>query len=357
MFKNMSNSRLVGYNCRLCLKKEVKKMAIIPKDRYPDGTISTDVANYPYGKAKDVSTPGGVDGVPWEDALVNDIWGFFQAMLKDTAITPSSNPETAIASQYLDAIKRYTIASQTIAQTKNNALTPASVIDIEPCYILDSTKTKIIPITTTISKDLSATWVAGVTDGGRAAVVPYNIDTWYHEFAIMTDDGIVSAYYDTSPTAANRPVGYNIFKRTGSYYNKSNNNIAPFVQNNRIFAYKDPSFTYDFTAAPLPANTQVYKTVYSPLGIKTAAQIKFSIDTIDPVGAVYFTVESPDINDYDIVSSKARTGMSTTVNIDFDAYIFTGVITDSISRVWVKVNISDYEGHGLTTHGYEDITL
>jgi hypothetical protein len=61
-------------------------------------------ANYPYGGAKNVSAPGDGTGTPWVAELVNDIFGFQQALLSAAAITPSGNSETAIASQMKDAL-------------------------------------------------------------------------------------------------------------------------------------------------------------------------------------------------------------------------------------------------------------
>lgn len=85
-------------------------MAINPNTQYP-GQVETPDANYPYGGAKNETTPstptvpGSLDGTPLEKAMLNDIFGFQQALLTEAAIVPSGNAETALASQYLDALK------------------------------------------------------------------------------------------------------------------------------------------------------------------------------------------------------------------------------------------------------------
>jgi len=79
-------------------------MAIAPKDRYPGQTIAGDTS-YPYGKARDIGTSGDGSGTPWEKDLVNDFFGFFQAILVAAAIVPTGISDTALVSQYLDAIK------------------------------------------------------------------------------------------------------------------------------------------------------------------------------------------------------------------------------------------------------------
>jgi hypothetical protein len=79
-------------------------MAINPETQYP-GKIAPSSAAYPYGQARNVTTPGDGTGTPWEAALVNDLFGFLQAMLSEGSVVPSGSPETATASQYLTALK------------------------------------------------------------------------------------------------------------------------------------------------------------------------------------------------------------------------------------------------------------
>lgn len=78
-------------------------MAAIPSALYP-GQIATD-ANYPHGKARNLTVEGDGSGTPFEQAWVNDLWGFQQALLAAAGITPSGTPDRVGASQYLDAIK------------------------------------------------------------------------------------------------------------------------------------------------------------------------------------------------------------------------------------------------------------
>lgn len=85
--------------------REVRlKMAIIPETEFP-GKIIAGNANYPYGQARDITTPSDGTGTPWRSSLVNDIFGFLQATLIEGGVTPSGTPDTAVASQYLTAIE------------------------------------------------------------------------------------------------------------------------------------------------------------------------------------------------------------------------------------------------------------
>lgn len=82
-------------------------MAIHPENQYP-GKIAPSTSSYPYGEARNITTPGDGTGTPWEQALINDLFGFQQALLTESGLTPSGSPDTATASQYLAAIKTLT---------------------------------------------------------------------------------------------------------------------------------------------------------------------------------------------------------------------------------------------------------
>lgn len=79
-------------------------MAIIPESQYP-GKITPASTEYPYGQARNITLPGDGTGTPWEAALVNDIFGFQQAILSGADIVPSGDPEKVGTSQYLDALR------------------------------------------------------------------------------------------------------------------------------------------------------------------------------------------------------------------------------------------------------------
>lgn len=79
-------------------------MAIIPKNKYPANTSTSDAA-YPHGKARNQNTPGDGTGTPLEADWINDLWGFLQALLAAGGIAPSNLPDKVGTSQYLDAIK------------------------------------------------------------------------------------------------------------------------------------------------------------------------------------------------------------------------------------------------------------
>lgn len=80
-------------------------MAISPKIAYPGKIDLSDPTGYPLGKARNITVPTDGTGTPLESKWVNDVFGFFQALLDDAGAAPSNTPEKVGASQYLDAIK------------------------------------------------------------------------------------------------------------------------------------------------------------------------------------------------------------------------------------------------------------
>jgi len=79
-------------------------MAISLTVKYP-GQIDTDGA-YPYGKPRNRSAPGATDGTPLEEAWMQDLHGFLQAILGADGATPSGTPDSGSSSQYFVALRR-----------------------------------------------------------------------------------------------------------------------------------------------------------------------------------------------------------------------------------------------------------
>ena len=132
-------------------------MAINPETQYP-GKITPASEAFPYGSARNVTVPGDGTGTPWEAALLNDIFGFQQALLSGAGIVPTGNPDEVGASQYLDAIKAI-IGSRTYA-TVAAMVADDSLIDGSRVLTFDSSRFE--------------TWVVAVTgdvllDNGRFA--------------------------------------------------------------------------------------------------------------------------------------------------------------------------------------------
>lgn len=92
-------------------------MAIIPEDEFP-GKILPASAEYPLGKARNITLPEDNTGTPLTANLINDFWGFFQALLAQEGITASGSPDEVGDSQYLDALNALVLSSTgSVAQT------------------------------------------------------------------------------------------------------------------------------------------------------------------------------------------------------------------------------------------------
>lgn len=84
-------------------------MSIIPAEKYPGKTAGKS-AEYPLGKARNISSTGDGSGTPLEQAWVNDLFGFQQAILKAADIVASGAPDTAQNSQVLEAMRKLFLA-------------------------------------------------------------------------------------------------------------------------------------------------------------------------------------------------------------------------------------------------------
>lgn len=108
-------------------------MAIVPETKYA-GKITPASADYPYGEARNITLPGDGTGTPWEAGLVNDIFGFQQALLSAASIVPTGNPEKVGASQYLQSLQK--LFSVVIDQPANME---ASTLPAGTCALLKET--------------------------------------------------------------------------------------------------------------------------------------------------------------------------------------------------------------------------
>src|ERR1700753_3460764 len=89
-------------------------MALNPKLRYP-GQVPVGASGYPYGAAQNDLVEDDGTGTPYEKDLVNDVFGFQQALLAEASITPSGEPDAVGASDYLNALKVVATAQANVA--------------------------------------------------------------------------------------------------------------------------------------------------------------------------------------------------------------------------------------------------
>lgn len=118
----------------------------------------------------------------------------------------------------------------------------------------DNADTLTIRRTTTIVKQIDATWAEGTNLGGRAPTVALAANTWYHCFVIRkASDGTLDAGFDTSLIAANLLTvlggAYTTFRRVGSIRTDGASAILNFVHahDGRTFYWASPPLDVDTT--------------------------------------------------------------------------------------------------------------
>ena len=132
-------------------------MAISPIVQYPT-QVAPVTSGYPYGGAQNITTPGDNTGTPWEAALLNDIFGQQQALLRAAGIVPSGSPDQVGTSQYLQAIQLLAAGGAEIhsaAGTNAIVLTPITDRQFAPALYEGQRVTWKQPTTNTSTMSLS----------------------------------------------------------------------------------------------------------------------------------------------------------------------------------------------------------
>lgn len=197
-------------------------MAIRLITQYP-AQVGAPTAAYPHGVPRNVSAPSAGDGTPWEEAWVKDIYGFLSKLIDDAAIVHSGVADTALASQYLQALKVLflqatqlesaggTILETTSRLTKTGLEGLRIVRDSATLWTTNSGRGRHIIaddaesiLAASLQKDISATWSVGAAGGGvPAAIHPIAANQMVRLFVVSKPDGTSDIAVDTSPVAAN----------------------------------------------------------------------------------------------------------------------------------------------------------
>lgn len=141
-------------------------MAINPATKYP---LQTEPASteFPYGKAQNVTISGDGKGTPWEKDLINDVFGFQQALLKAGGLTPSGSPDEVGASQYLQSLfKSSGLVKESYALLR--LVTSTQLSDKTSCLITDDGISGFFTLdkTDAVTVDNGGTVIVDA-DGGR----------------------------------------------------------------------------------------------------------------------------------------------------------------------------------------------
>jgi len=141
--------------------------------------------------------------------------------------TWAASGSSAVISGYING---YTLS--------NDGTTPNTVLDIAAGYAADSTNAVMIT-GTAFTKSTAGTWAAGSGNNGLGTGLTLVASTWYHVFAII-NGGSFDVYFDTSPTAANKPTSTTAFRYIGSFKTDASSHILAFYQNGQQFLWAVP---------------------------------------------------------------------------------------------------------------------
>lgn len=217
-------------------------MAIIPASQYP-GQITPASTGYPYGSARDVSSPGAGDGTPVNQAWVNDSWGFLQRLLQEGGVTPSGSPDTVVSSDYFNALEIW-VRSQSngvVGDSRNIVMsvpTPATsaTLTADQVVVAESLTGKQYRVNN-VSKTINlGTTGAGGMDTGAAPnpgfVAIYLIYNPATDASALLATNATSSVASTVYAGANMPSGYTASALV-SVWRTFSGTLAPGLQQDR----------------------------------------------------------------------------------------------------------------------------
>lgn len=194
-------------------------MAINLLLQYP-GQVGAVSGSYPFGTPRNVSAPAAGDGTPWEQAWLRDKEGFWQKILTDAGIVPSGTADTALASQYFQALQTLFLERSELVSNGGDILeitnrlpsthrdglqvirNTSVLMSTEPGSARNQPNTDDLVLPLLMQKNISTTWVQGTGNGGLPdGLAP--AAGWIRRFIVSHPDGTADLCWDTSPTAAN----------------------------------------------------------------------------------------------------------------------------------------------------------
>lgn len=140
-------------------------MAIRPDTKYSGQIDTSDSTNYPYGKARNVTTSGDGTGTPLEKDWLNDWWGFVQHLFDETSSVPSGNVDTAVSSQIYDTLLKI-LKRDLPVRYVGLVTSPSSSTDI---YVSEAGKG--IQSVSSSSTTITVTFAGSITSGASAAAI------------------------------------------------------------------------------------------------------------------------------------------------------------------------------------------
>lgn len=230
-------------------------------------------------------------------------------------------------------------------RSAGNISASGSTVTISPGSWRSLGDTTNIFLISSISKVIqsSGAWAAGGGGNGLFSGAKAN-STWYHVFAIRNDStGAVDAGFDTSLTAANRPAGWNAFRRVGSVFVTASGNILGFRQAGSTFWYQSP--ISDLVNSGLGNLLQISVALTVPLGVRVTAN--FIASVLPPSAAtigVGFSLPGDSSSTNSILATNGNGGV-----------VEISRLTNTSRQIGIQANNNTFaSGLYLFTTGYTD---
>ena len=249
------------------------------------------------------------------------------ALVSEGNAATSETNAAAFAAAALVSENNAAIGS-TVSFNNISGLVPSNAADadhditISTGRAFDSTETKLLELTSTLTKQIDAAWAAGDNLGGLFSGT-VAADTTYHLFIIEKDlDGSIDAGFDDNVLATNIPAGYTAYRRVASFLTDGSANLLEFsaietAGGGYRLTYKDIQKDLDTTAqttAEVSLKLTIPQGLFRPLGHLKATLNNTSSATIVITEATQTDVDPVGVEDLRVNNTFSAGNMDRVVN-------------------------------------------
>lgn len=215
-------------------------------------------------------------------------------------------------------------------------------IDFAAGRMPDKNGIRPIILSSGLTKQLDAAWVAGDGVGGLFSGT-IAADTTYHCFGIVKDsDGTVDAGFDTSLTAANIPTGYTAFRRVHDFETDPSANIKGFTQSGDYMELAVAEVIVS-TTTPVTVLTDIQVV---PTGSKKTARTAVRIATNAASRAVFMGAKASDVTQIILLTGSSGSQAAST-NAE--------ILADSLGEIKYNADLAtSITSFAITAMGWTD---
>jgi hypothetical protein len=301
---------------------------------------------------------GNVGNKPSTDSGVN--WGFLSAASNVFYDGSTSGLSATDVQGAIDEIDQIVEDNATEAATNTSlntgydkkqwpTLSNAADIDHDITFsagkVRDSSFNKLIYITSDLTKQIDASWVAGNDVGGLFSGT-VAADTTYHCFVIFNDSTqAVDAGFSTDVNASDIPTGYTNYRRIGSIITDASANIEPFFQREDYFGLVNRRRSL---TTGTPGTSEIIVDLSVPSGIEVMSDylLHFSVSSI--AYCLTGSLEEPDVlpdsTNFHLVCSPSASVSQVKIQKK----------TNTSGQIRVRSSIGTVGGLVVFTEGYYD---